>query len=84
LLTGHDWSKRWKAIMKIEDNSNCDVCNQEENGEHIVLHCSKYDITRSKYSFVSNYSNLINLYKSKNLKYFKEICNFVKDIKIDL
>lgn len=84
LITGHDYSKFWKAKMKLVEDEMCEICDEPENGEHVVLHCVKYGMTRSKYSFDCKFRSLIDLFKSKSIDTLLEVCNFLKDINVDI
>lgn len=84
LITGHDWSKFWKAKMKLVDDELCELCNEPENGEHVVLHCVKFGMTRAKYSFDCRFRSLIDLFKSKNVDTLLDVCNFLKEIDMDI
>lgn len=84
LLSGHDWSKYWKAKMKIVDDENCEICDEPENGCHIVLHCNRFGRTRAKYSFDCKFRTLIELFNTRDLNYFTEICDFLAEIEMDI
>lgn len=84
LLTGHNFSKFWKAKMKIVQDENCDLCNEPETGDHIILHCPKYGRIRSNFTFDCKFRNLLELFKTKNLDFFIEVTEFLKMIKVEL
>lgn len=84
LLVGHDYSKYWKAKMKLVDEENCDLCDEPETAEHIILHCCKFGHTRTKYSFDCRFRNLLDLFKTKDLNLYVEVFDFLKEIKADI
>lgn len=84
LITGHDWSKYWRAKMKLVDSELCEICDEPENGEHVVLHCVRFGIVRSKYSFDCRFRNLIDLFNSKNIDTLIDVCKFLKEINMDI
>lgn len=84
LMTGHNYSKFWLAKMRIEDDDECEICQEIETAEHIVLHCNKYTTIRSKYSFDCKFRTLIELFKSNDIKTFKEVVHFLYQIDKDI
>lgn len=70
--------------MKIVQDENCDLCNEPETGDHIILHCPKYGRIRSNFTFDCKFRNLLELFKTKNLDFFIEVTEFLKMIKVEL
>ncbi|XP_053683669.1 uncharacterized protein LOC128733859 [Sabethes cyaneus] len=83
LMAGHDWSKYWKHKMKITENPNCEICEESETAEHLILHCTKFNNIRIKYSFIK-YKKLIDVFKTKNTSLYKEITDFVKETGLEI
>lgn len=84
LMAGHDWSKYWLAKMKLADNPNCEVCNQLETSEHLVINCTKFRAIREKYTFHKKSDKLAELLSGGDITTMKEICDFVREAKLDL
>lgn len=84
LITGHNYSKEWLAKIKIVEDANCESCGVPETADHIVLHCPRFDTTRTEFSFGGKYTNLIEAFKTKNITIYREIAQFVEKCKIDL
>lgn len=84
LMSGHDYSKYWLAKMKLKDDPNCDLCDEHETAEHVILHCPRFGMQRQQYSFDCRYANLEEIFKTGNKKLFEEVANFVKEMKLDL
>lgn len=84
LMTGHDFSKFWLGRMKIADTEECEICKVPETAEHTILHCPRYGTIRSNYSFELQFSNLIELYKTKKTELYKEVAKFVRNAKLEL
>ena len=58
LLSGHTYDKCFLYRIKIVNTDICDICNVREDSNHLIFHCKKYDIFRSKYKFFLDFSNL--------------------------
>lgn len=84
LISGHNLSNYWKAKMKIIQDENCDLCDEPDTSDHVILHCLKYGRIRAQYSFDCKYHKLIDLFKTKNLDLFIEVTSFLKHIKVEL
>ncbi|XP_062542195.1 uncharacterized protein LOC134210183 [Armigeres subalbatus] len=39
LMTGHTYARNWLAKMKIIDDGDCELCDEEETSEHTILFC---------------------------------------------
>lgn len=70
--------------MKLVDDEMCEICDEPENGEHVVLHCVRFGMTRTKYSFDCRFRNLIDLFNSNNVDTLLDVCKFLKDINVDI
>ncbi|XP_055584878.1 uncharacterized protein LOC129737743 [Uranotaenia lowii] len=84
LMAGHDFSKHWLAKMKINDDADCELCKVPETSNHIIFCCPRFATTRRKYDFYTKYTNLQELFKSKEISHYEEVAKFTKEIKIDL
>ncbi|XP_055598555.1 uncharacterized protein LOC129748100 [Uranotaenia lowii] len=84
LMAGHDYSKYWLHKMKLVDDPFCEICDQLETAEHIILHCNRYNDIRSKFSFVHKFQSIVDLLKTKNTLHFEEIIEFLKQSKMKL
>jgi len=83
ILTGHDFSKYWLKILKIEENDICDVCQVQETGKHQIFHCTKYNNERQKYPNIQE-DLFRKHWKNNDGKIIKEIIRFIQDTKISL
>lgn len=84
LLSGHDYSKSWLAKMKLADDPDCEICQEPETAEHVILFCSRFGRIRAMYSFECKFKSLLDLFQSKDLATFKEVVKFLKQIKLEL
>lgn len=88
LISGHDYSNYWLHKMKIVENPNCDMCDEAENAEHLILHCPKFGYLRSEYEFDGKYRNMTELFKNvletKNSSILEQITEFCEKAKLDL
>ena len=46
LATGHANLKRHRFLMGLEDNANCDVCEEQETPIHMLTDCARYTVER--------------------------------------
>ena len=46
LVTGHANLKRHRHLMGLEDNANCNVCDEEETPIHMLTTCARYTVER--------------------------------------
>lgn len=83
LITGHDYSKFWLARMRLADDPMCDICEEPETSEHVILHCPLYNISRIKYSFDNKYRTLSDAFNTRNIDEFKDIVRFVRENKLN-
>lgn len=84
LMVSHDYSKFWLHRMKISDNADCELCEESETSEHVILHCPRFNILRMQFSFDNKFTSLVELFKTGNHTLFKEVAEFVKMAKLDL
>ncbi|XP_062538742.1 uncharacterized protein LOC134207017 [Armigeres subalbatus] len=87
LISGHDYSNYWLRKMKIVEDPNCDMCDEAENGEHLVLHCPKFGMLRSEYDFDGRFGNLTELFRNaitNNDKLLEQIVDFCNKAKLKL
>lgn len=84
LMTGHNYSRYWLARMKIVDDESCELCQEAETADHVIMDCPRYGHTRMNYSFERSHRTLMDVLKSKNLLLYKEISDFVRCCKLDL
>lgn len=88
LISGHDFSNYWLNKMKIVESGECDMCDESETAEHLILHCPKYGMLRSEYDFDGLYGSTTEMFKTvietKNLKMLEQIVDFCKKAKINL
>lgn len=82
-MSGHDFSKKWLFKMKIIDDSYCDTCPEEENAEHLIVNCVKYNDIRQSFKF-DIYTNLKDILRTDNVLLFKEIIQFLSIIGKDI
>lgn len=83
LRTGHCFDKKYKCLIKIENNNNCDTCNVVEDATHIIEKCKKYERTRKKFKLLSN-KKLADILKENVNGELKEICRFLEKIEYRL
>lgn len=83
LLAGHDYSPFWLSKMMIKDEMFCDLCDCLNTSEHIIFQCVKHVIPRDKHNLDPFYS-IQQAYDDKNVETLKNICNFLKEIKINI
>lgn len=83
LMAGHDYSKKWLATLKIVENPNCETCSVPETAEHTILICPQYKTHRSKYSFEGKFKKLTEMFKTSNISIYKEILQFIREIKME-
>lgn len=74
LRTNHGMCKYRKFIYKLEESNECDVCDEIENLDHLMIDCQKFNIERRKYDFISKYKHLYELLSDK--KNYKKISEF--------
>lgn len=85
LRTNHSYNKEYKYMIKLEDNPNCDLCNERENNEHIIMKCRKYNDIRVKYPCLNNNNiSLIEILKTNNPEQIKCILQFIHESKINI
>ena len=46
LVTGHANLKRHRYLMGLEDNANCDICEEQETAIHMITTCARYTVER--------------------------------------
>ncbi len=66
--------------MKVADSSSCEICNVNEDAEHIIIYCVKYHAVRTKYNHINAYTNLKDMIQDFNINILKIILQFLKDI----
>ncbi|KXJ74835.1 hypothetical protein RP20_CCG012895 [Aedes albopictus] len=84
LMTGHDFSKFWLARMKLEETEECELCDEPETADHLIMHCPRFGILRSKFDFELQFHSLQDLLKSKNMKVYREVTDFIRQAKLSL
>lgn len=84
LMAGHDYSRYWLHKMKLQDDELCDICQEPENAEHLILLCPKYNNIRAQFSFDGYFLNMTDLLKTRDVTIFKEVTNFIKTCKLQL
>uniref|UniRef100_A0A7G3ATE3 Putative rna-directed dna polymerase from transposon bs n=1 Tax=Lutzomyia longipalpis TaxID=7200 RepID=A0A7G3ATE3_LUTLO len=84
LRSGHSYDKKFLKKIKISENDQCDLCNTEENANHIIINCKKYDISRRKYKSITNAPDLQSILKENKTNKLIEIYEFTKENNIDI
>ncbi|XP_055590205.1 uncharacterized protein LOC129742338 [Uranotaenia lowii] len=84
IMAGHNYSKYWLAKMKIIDDARCDTCQENETAEHIILYCPNYLQIRKNYTFENKYASLTELLQTNDIEVFKEVTNFLTEIKAEI
>lgn len=84
LMTGHDFSKYWLAKMRIVANDECEICEEPETSDHLIMHCPRLGLIRSKFEFELKFRSLCELLKTKNMEWYREIIDFVRQAKLNL
>lgn len=84
LMTGHNYSRYWLARMKIVDDGECELCQEEETADHLIMTCLKLGHIRQAYSFECKYRTLVDALKTKDIGLYKEIADFVRVCKLEL
>lgn len=83
LLAGHDFSPYWLSKLKIKDDLYCDYCDCLNTSEHIIFECVKHLLPRDKHNLDKFYS-IQQAFEDKNVDTLKNICKFLKDIKLNI
>lgn len=82
IRTYHCMTKERKHSWGWEINSSCDLCQEEENIEHILYHCAKWIMTRSYYKTLEELKPLEKIFKDGKITELKDITNFLKEIEM--
>lgn len=65
-------------------SSLCDSCNIVEDLPHILFDCTKYNSIRNKYPVLINNTDIIEIAKTKSYNQYKQITNYLEEIKISV
>jgi hypothetical protein len=80
VMTNHGIFKSYLNQFNIIDNNECDLCLTEDNANHRVFYCRKFDENRSEFLMNSGIDrnnwaiNCQQLVDHKNFIYFKSFC----------
>lgn len=83
LRSGHAFDKKFKHLMKIENNNICERCNTVEDIIHIIENCNKYTTLRNKFTLI-NTKGLINILKDEIASEYRILMNFIDEAQIQL
>lgn len=78
LRTNHGLCGMKKYMFKLEENSLCEVCQTDNDLEHIMLKCQKHDAIRNNYQIIRNCRELAELLKEIETDKYKLIIEFYK------
>lgn len=84
IRTGHTYDKKFMKLLKLVDSDKCENCDVQENIEHILINCNKYATQRSQFGNLSAANSLSKLLNKIDLIIYKEIINFLSEIKVTL
>lgn len=76
LRTGYTFDKKFKALIRIENTNQCDVCKVLENFEHIFNNCVKFNHIRDKYKALKN--SIREILKNAKTNELQEVLNSIK------
>lgn len=82
LRTNHGMSGTVKHLFKLQDSPLCDLCQSQDDLEHIILECRKFQSHRDIFKIRS--SGLIELLKDRNLDRYKSIIAFCRAAEIKI
>ncbi|XP_062535231.1 uncharacterized protein LOC134204427 [Armigeres subalbatus] len=84
IMAGHDYSRFWLHKMRLNDDGDCDICQEPETAEHLILLCPKYNNIRAQFSFDGYFLNITDLLKTRDVTLYKEITNYLKTCKLQI
>lgn len=84
LMSGHTFGKMYLYKIGVLESILCDTCNVDDDSNHTIFACKKYDDLRRRYNFFMNYSNIFSLLKSGDFGVYKSLCDFMRNAKINL
>lgn len=82
LRTDHGMCKYRRFIYKLEVSNECEICDEIENLDHIMIDCKKFQAERNKYDFIVKCKHLHELLSDINN--YKKIVIFSEKINPDI
>lgn len=83
LRTNHGMCGNKKYLFKLEPTWLCDECKVTNDLQHMILHCNKYQPTRTKFNFHECHDMSELLSKIDAVRY-REIANFCEEAGLNL
>lgn len=74
LLTNHGLCGVKKHLVKLEDSPKCEVCNKNDDLEHIQ--CEKFKDMRNDFPMIKDTHNFSELIKEKDSDKYRYIVKF--------
>lgn len=82
LRTNHGMCKYRKFIYRLEETNECDICDEIEDLDHLMMDCKKFEDERKKYDFIKKYKHLYELLS--DMENYKRIAEFSDLINPDI
>lgn len=83
LRTNHSLCGGKKKLFKFEESSLCEDCNVENDLEHILLKCRKYQDKRRNYAPLLQCNNITDLLREITVDKYRTITRFYRDAELD-
>ena len=83
-MAGHDYSKFWLHKMGLQENPNCNTCDEPETSEHALLKCPRFQSIREKFSFVDKFQSTVDILKTNDIDLYKKVLNYIKKTNIKI
>lgn len=81
MRTGHTFDKKFKTLIKIDNDDKCSTCNTTEDFIHLINHCIKYNNIRNKYSALKK--PVDQILKQMNETEIMQVLKFYKEAKLE-
>lgn len=82
LRTNDGLCEKKKFMFGLESTPMCYECNSVNDLEHIILRCKKYCVSRSKFTFSEQFTDL-RIYSDVNNEKYRSIVQFYSDSELD-
>lgn len=83
LRSGHTYDKKYRHLMKREENNICELCNILEDAKHIIDNCIKHNTIRHKYTSIQT-KGLHNILKDGIENEYIDLLKFIEEAEISL
>nr|XP_029728542.1 uncharacterized protein LOC115266451 [Aedes albopictus] len=84
IRSGHTLTKERRALWKLEIDDECDLCEEQENLQHVLYHCPQYNNIRVNYNALEYMKPLESIFKEECEIGMKEIFDYIKEAKIQI